>query len=162
MHSPSHTSKMADRTSGYETLVKQVRGLVDAESDFIANLANTAAAITSTFDFHWVGWYLVKEQELVLGPFQGPVACTRIALGRGVCGTSWKENKALLVPNVHEFPGHIACSDKSLSELVIPIEHQGNVIGVLDLDSDRLDDFTEVDLNFLKQIVSIVASGIPS
>ena len=109
-----------DKKLKYETLLPQIKALTHGESDTIANLANIAAAIKQTFDFLWVGFYIVKEGELVLGPFQGPVACTRIAIGKGVCGTAWKEKRTVIVPNVDEFPGHIACSSASKSEIVVP------------------------------------------
>ena len=112
--------------------------MVSTEADLIANLANISAALKQTFGFFWVGFYLVKEEELVLGPFQGPIACTRIRFGRGVCGTAWKEARTLIVPDVEQFPGHIACSSDSKSEIVVPMIKQGKVVGVLDIDSDTL------------------------
>lgn len=136
----------------YRELLPQLRGLVESESDLIANLANLSAAIKQTFGFFWVGFYLVKEDELVLGPFQGPIACTRIRLGRGVCGTAWKETRTLIVPDVEQFPGHIACSSESKSEIVVPIIRGGKVVGVLDIDSDTLDSFDEVDARYLEEV----------
>lgn len=129
----------------YEGLIPQIKGLVEGESDQVANLANVCAALKETFSFFWVGFYLVKEDELVLGPFQGPVACTRIRKGKGVCGTSWEKGETILVPDVEAFPGHIACSSLSKSEIVVPLIKDGKVIGVLDVDSDQLNDFDETD-----------------
>ena len=143
----------ADRAGKYQELLPQLRGLLVGESDLIANLANTTAAIHQTFGFHWVGFYLVKDSELVLGPFQGPVACTRIGFGKGVCGTAWKENKTQLVPDVDLFPGHIACSSLSRSEIVVPVRNlQGEVIAVLDVDSSLLNDFFKEDCGYLEEI----------
>lgn len=139
----------------YKTLLPQIEALITGEANVIANMANVAAALKETFDFFWVGFYLVDGNELVLGPFQGPIACTRIALGKGVCGSSWSEKKTLLVPNVDEFPGHIACSSDSKSEIVIPgIDADGSVKFVLDVDSDKVDDFDKIDQQYLEQIVS--------
>lgn len=140
----------------YRELLPQLQSLVEAETNLIANLANIAAALKQTFDFFWVGFYLVEGDELVLGPFQGPIACTRISLGRGVCGTAWKEKRTLVVPDVEQFPGHIACSSDSKSEIVVPIMKQGKVIGVLDIDSDRLNSFDEVDAQYLEEICTYV------
>lgn len=141
------------KAARYETLLPQITALVTGEKDVVANLANTVAALRQTFGFFWVGFYLVKEGELVLGPFQGPIACTRIAFGKGVCGASWKEKKTLLVPNVDEFPGHIACSSDSKSEIVVPFFNaQGEVAMVLDVDSDRLADFDAVDQHYLEAL----------
>lgn len=140
------------REEKYEALIPQLKALIGDEKDWIANLANTSAALKQTFDFFWVGFYLVKEDSLVLGPFQGTVACTRIAMGRGVCGTAWHTKQIQLVPNVEEFPGHIACSAESKSEVVIPLFKNGEVIAVLDVDSDALDDFSEVDVHYLSKI----------
>lgn len=138
----------------YASLLPQVKALVEGEQDLIANLANTAAALKAAFDFFWVGFYLVKEEQLVLGPFQGPVACTRIRRGRGVCGTAWQEAVTLVVPDVESFPGHIACSSLSRSEIVVPLVKHGEVWGVLDIDSDRLSFFDETDKKFLEEIVT--------
>lgn len=140
------------RQEKYEALIPQLQALIGTETDWIANLANTTAAIKQTFDFFWIGFYLVKEDELVLGPFQGTIACTRIAKGRGVCGTAWLEENVQLVPNVEEFPGHIACSALSKSEIVVPIFKNGEVIAILDIDSDTLADFSEVDALYLTKI----------
>ncbi|HCU45335.1 GAF domain-containing protein [Sphingobacterium faecium] len=141
----------------YIGLVPQIRGLVTGETNQIANLANTAAALKEQFNFFWVGFYLIEGEQLVLGPFQGPVACTRIQYGRGVCGTSWKENKTIIVPNVEEFPGHIACSSLSKSEIVIPIYQDNSIIGILDVDSDELNAFDEIDAQYLTEIVSLLS-----
>ena len=136
----------------YRMLLPQIKCLIEGEDDLIANLANVAAALKETFGFFWVGFYLVKEDELVLGPFQGPIACTRIRFGRGVCGTAWKEARTLIVPDVEQFPGHIACSSDSKSEIVVPILQQSEVIGVLDIDSDSLDSFDDIDAHYLEEI----------
>lgn len=140
----------------YETLIPQLEALVSDEPDLIANLSNIAAALRQTLNFFWVGFYLVKENQLVLGPFQGPIACTRIDFGKGVCGTSWKEKKTILVPNVEEFPGHIACSSASQSEIVLPALKNGKVALVLDVDSDKLNDFDETDQHALEKVMRIV------
>jgi L-methionine (R)-S-oxide reductase len=140
----------------YQKLVQALTALVDEETDLTANLANTAALIFHSFDFHWVGFYWVKEEELVLGPFQGPVACTRIKKGRGVCGTCWEQNEVQCVPNVNEFPGHIACSALSQSELVLPVRRNGEVVGVLDIDSVFLNDFDEDDIQGMTAIISVI------
>ena len=140
----------------YRELLPQLHALVSTETDFIANLANVAAALKQTFGFFWVGFYIVKGDELVLGPFQGPIACTRIRIGRGVCGTAWKEVRTLIVPNVGQFPGHIACSSDSKSEIVVPMIKQGEVIGVLDIDSDTLDSFDTVDARYLEEICTYI------
>jgi len=141
----------------YETLIPQVKGLLEGETDLVANLANVAAALKEQFGWLWIGFYLVKNDELVLGPFQGPVACTRIKKGRGVCGTSWDQKKTLIVPDVEKFPGHIACSSVSRSEIVVPIMHQGEVTGVLDVDSKEIDEFDAIDQAYLEQIVSLIS-----
>ena len=138
----------------YRTLLPQIKCLIADENDLIANLANVAAALKETFGFFWVGFYLVKGNELVLGPFQGPIACTRIALGRGVCGTAWEEKRSILVPDVNYFPGHIACSSASVSEIVVPVFNENNeVFAVLDVDSERNDVLDEVDVEWLEKIV---------
>lgn len=144
----------------YASLIPQIKALVGDEPDATANLANVSAALMQTFNFFWVGFYLVKEDELVLGPFQGPIACTRIQLGKGVCGTSWKEAKTLIVDDVDAFPGHIACSSASKSEIVVPILKNGRVIGVLDVDSDELATFDETDSVYLNQICEWLGSII--
>lgn len=150
--------QQASREEKYIALWPQLQALVEGESDYVANLANIAAALHQTFSFFWVGFYLVRDEELVLGPFQGPIACTRIAFGKGVCGTAWKNLAPILVPNVDEFPGHIACSSQSKSEVVIPIQDEnGAVIGVLDVDSNVLNDFTEMDVEHLRKVSQLAA-----
>ena len=141
-----------------EALLPQIQALVEGESDLIANLSNITAALKQGCDYFWVGFYLVKEEELVLGPFQGPVACTRIGKGKGVCGTAWERMETILVPDVEQFPGHIACNSASKSEVVLPVIQNGKVTMVLDVDSDRLDDFDQDDQWFLEQVISIVAN----
>jgi len=133
-----------------------VEALITGEQDLVANLANIAAALREAFGFFWVGFYVVQGQELVLGPFQGPIACTRIAYGRGVCGTAWKEKKTQLVPDVEAFPGHIACSSASKSEIVVPAFQNGEVFLVLDVDSDTLDDFDGVDQRYLEDLMGML------
>ena len=140
----------------YVSLIPQIKGLVSGEPDLVANLANIAAALKEQFDFFWVGFYLVKEEELVLGPFQGPVACTRIRRGRGVCGTSWSQGNTIIVADVEKFPGHIACSSISKSEIVVPIFKNNEVWGVLDVDSDQYNSFDETDTQFLQEIVALI------
>lgn len=140
----------------YESLIPQLKALIEDESDIVANMANVAAALKETFGFFWVGFYRVDGEQLVLGPFQGPVACTRIAYGRGVCGTAWKEGQTLLVPDVDQFPGHIACSSLSRSEIVVPAFKESKVCAVLDVDSDSLDAFSETDAVYLQNIVSLL------
>jgi L-methionine (R)-S-oxide reductase len=140
----------------YQSLLPQIKGLLSGETDQVANLANVAAALKEQFDWFWVGFYLVKDDELVLGPFQGPVACTRIKKGRGVCGTSWEKSEVIIVPDVDEFPGHIACAAASRSEIVLPLYHQGNIVGVLDVDSVELANFDEIDAKYLQQILGLL------
>lgn len=140
----------------YELLFEQLKALTSGEKDLYANLANIAAGLKGTFCFFWVGFYLVKEGELVLGPFQGPIACTRIGFGKGVCGSAWAKEETLIVPNVEEFPGHIACSSLSQSEIVVPVFSEGKVMMVLDVDSKSLDDFDQVDQVGLEKIASLV------
>lgn len=144
----------------YIALLPQLKSLISGEEDLVANCANIAAALRQTFGFFWVGFYFVKNDELVLGPFQGDIACTRIARGRGVCGTSWNDKKTIIVPDVNEFPGHIACSSASLSEIVIPIINKGVVRSVLDVDSDKLNDFDIIDQKYLEIIAEMVAEII--
>lgn len=153
-------SVSAEKKDRYEILIPQIASLVEGEKDVIANLSNVAAALRQTMGFFWVGFYLVKENELVLGPFQGPIACTRIAFGKGVCGTSWKEKKTILVPDVDQFPGHIACSSDSKSEIVLPAFKNDQVALILDVDSDKLDDFDEVDALYLGQLMHIIEGFI--
>ncbi|MCQ2146966.1 MAG: GAF domain-containing protein [Bacteroidales bacterium] len=140
----------------YNSLYKIVKSFVDGENDDIANMANVASIIHKAFSFWWTGFYRVIDGELVLGPFQGPVACTRIAFGRGVCGSAWKQAETLVVPDVDEFPGHIACSSASKSEIVVPIKKGGEVVGVLDIDSQYLGTFDEIDKEYLEKIVDLL------
>ena len=140
----------------YQALLPQIEGLVQGEKNLIANLANVSAALKQQFNWLWVGFYFVKFDQLVLGPFQGPVACTRIAKGRGVCGTSWAQAKTLIVPDVEKFPGHIACSSLSKSEIVLPILHLGDVIAVMDVDSEHLNYFDAIDQKYLDQIINLI------
>lgn len=142
-------------------LIPQISALTTDEPDLIANLANIAAALKEVFGFLWVGFYLVKGNELVLGPFQGPVACTRIQFGKGVCGKSWQNQASIIVPDVDQFPGHIACSSLSKSEIVIPVLKGNDVHLILDIDSDQVDDFSELDEKYLSQIVKLVEKSIP-
>ena len=143
-----------DRAKIYEALMPQLTALLAGERDLIANLANTAAALHEAFRFFWIGFYLVKEGELVLGPFQGPIACTRIAFNRGVCGHAYRTRKTVIVPDVSQFPGHIACSSSTQSEIVVPILNPaGECIAVLDLDSDQLNDFSAVDQLHLEKLM---------
>ncbi|MBV4356928.1 GAF domain-containing protein [Pinibacter aurantiacus] len=144
------------KTEQYETLIPQIKGLLEGEEDLIANLANVTGALKEQFNWLWIGFYLVKKGELVLGPFQGPVACTRIAKGRGVCGTSWAEARTLIVSDVEKFPGHIACSSLSKSEIVVPLFKGDEVVGVLDVDSAELNEFDETDQKYLEEIVKLV------
>jgi L-methionine (R)-S-oxide reductase len=144
------------KTDQYMTLLPQIRALMEGETDGTANLANVAAALKEQFGWLWVGFYLVKDGELVVGPFQGPVACTRIRRGRGVCGTSWAEERTLIVPDVEAFPGHIACSSLSRSEIVVPIWADGQIIGVLDADSTELEAFDDEDQRWLEEVVAAI------
>ena len=141
-----------DKKEKYESLLPQIQALVESEDDLIANLANIASALKYGMNFFWVGFYLVKEDQLVLGPFQGPVACTRIFRGKGVCGKAWEDAQPIIVPNVDEFPGHIACSSDSKSEIVVPFSQKGKVTMVLDVDSDQLNSFNEIDRKYLEKI----------
>ena len=145
---------MSDKENKYRELLQEAEALTAGETDEIANMANLAAAIHAKFGFHWVGFYRVCDEELVLGPFQGPVACTRIRYGRGVCGTAWKEGRTLIVPAVDQVPGHIACSALSRSEIVIPITRAGAVVAELDIDSAELDTFDAVDDLWLTRILA--------
>jgi L-methionine (R)-S-oxide reductase len=146
--------QQADKNGKYVELLPQIKSLIEGETNRIANLSNVAAALKMTFDFFWVGFYLVESEQLVLGPFQGPIACTRIAKGKGVCGKAWELNETLLVPNVDEFPGHIACSSDSKSEIVIPIVKNDVVVAVLDVDSNQLNDFDNIDATHLTELCS--------
>ena len=150
-----HVAK-GSKEEQYQSLIPQIKGLLTGETNFIANMANICAALKEQFGFFWVGFYLVENNERVLGPFQGPVACTRIAYGRGVCGSAWKQEETLIVPNVDEFPGHIACSSLSKSEIVIPIFQDQKCIGVLDVDSQELDSFDLIDKQYLKAILQFL------
>lgn len=140
----------------YESLIPQIKALIDGETDMIANLANIAAALKEQFKWFWVGFYLIKGDELVLGPFQGPVACTRIKKGKGVCGASWQQNEVLIVPDVDTFPGHIACASASRSEIVLPLHKENEIIGVLDVDSEHLAHFDTIDASYLQQIINLI------
>ena len=156
-------SKTADRSVIYQELVPQIEALIETEPDVIANLANVAAVLKEAFGFFWVGFYITKGNQLVLGPFQGPLACTRIDFGQGVCGHAYSKASTIIVPNVDEFPGHIACSSASKSEIVVPImKGDGGVFGVLDVDSDRLDDFSETDREGLTNVVRVIERVIRS
>lgn len=143
----------------YQSLIPQLKGLLEGETDDVANMANMVAALKEQFGWFWVGFYMVKNEELVLAPFQGPVACTRIKKGRGVCGSSWEKAQTLVVPDVEKFPGHIACSSLSKSEIVVPLIRNGNVVGVLDVDSDAYNQFDETDKIYLEQIVNLLPSS---
>ncbi|NQD71249.1 GAF domain-containing protein [Sphingobacterium shayense] len=140
----------------YTLLTKQIAALIEGEDDTIANLANIAAALKEQFNFWWVGFYFVKQDQLVLGPFQGPIACTRIAYGRGVCGTAWKDQRTLIVDDVDRFPGHIACSSLSKSEIVVPIIKNGKCVAVLDIDSEHLAHFDQIDAKHLETIMDLI------
>lgn len=146
-------SKEASKQERYRELYPQLKGLMSGESDWVANTANFAAVLKSTFDFFWVGFYVVKNDELVLGPFQGPLACTRIAKGKGVCGQAWEKGQTLVVEDVNAFPGHIACSALSQSEIVVPVFKNNQVVAVLDIDSDRVATFDHVDQVELERLV---------
>jgi|GEM_PF-443617 len=152
-------NKTASKPQQYESLIPQIEGLLLGETDFIANLANVCAALKEQFNWFWVGFYLVRDGELVLAPFQGPVACTRIKKGKGVCGSSWAEAKTLIVPDVDAFPGHIACATASKSEIVLPLIKNGEVIGVLDVDSEFLNHFDITDQFYLEQVIKIVLNN---
>ena len=140
----------------YESLLPQIKAVVEGEPDLIANLANTCACLKEQFNWLWVGFYLVKGNELVLGPFQGPLACTRIKKGKGVCGTSWAEKETIIVPDVNAFPGHIVCSSLSLSEIVVPVIRDGEVAAVLDVDSEKYNEYDEMDKKYLEKIVDFM------
>lgn len=140
----------------YESLIPQIEGLITGESNLIANLANISAALKEQFNWWWVGFYWIHEDELVLGPFQGPVACTRIKKGRGVCGGAWAQEKTLIVEDVEKFPGHIACSSASKSEIVVPVYQNNKMVGVLDVDSEHLSHFDEMDQLYLEKIVALI------
>lgn len=154
----SHTLHIysSSKEEKYRSLLPQLKGLLEGETDAIANMANISAALKMTFGFFWVGFYIVKREELVLGPFQGTIACTRIKYGKGVCGTAWKEKRTVIVEDVNQFPGHIACDAASQSEIVIPMFSHDEVIAVLDIDSDHLNHFDETDTRYLQQIVKLL------
>lgn len=145
-----------NREEAYSGLLPQIAALLDGEPDLIANLSNICGALKEQFNWFWIGFYIVKNDELVLGPFQGPVACTRIKKGRGVCGTAWQESKTLIVPDVDLFPGHIACSSKSRSEIVVPVIRMHKVVAVLDIDSEYLNTYSEIDQQFLEIIMDLI------
>ena len=147
---------MIEKSKKYQQIFRQIESVVTGEDDLIANMANTAALLHEAFGFWWTGFYIVKEDQLVLGPFQGPVACTRIGFGKGVCGTTRKLRKTIVVPDVHQFPGHIACSSLSQSEIVVPMFHEDEVFAVLDIDSKELSTFDEVDKDWLEKIVRLL------
>lgn len=144
----------------YQVLLPQIRALIQDEDNLIANLANIAAALKEAFQFFWVGFYLVDEDELVLGPFQGPIACTRIGFGKGVCGTAFAKRQTILVPDVDQFPGHIACSAASKSEIVVPVMKHDVVLMVLDIDSDKLNAFDAIDQHYLEELAKIIVQGL--
>lgn len=148
--------KDAAKAEKYATLLPQIEVLIESETDIVANMANVVAALKEVFDFFWVGFYVVKENRLVLAPFQGPVACTSINFGKGVCGTAWENGETIIVPDVNRFPGHIACSSFSKSEIVVPVYKADQVVAVLDVDSDKYDDFDEIDEQFLSKIVKLL------
>lgn len=153
-----HSSNFVNMTKSdkYQELYKTIESVISGESDQIANMANTAALLHEAFGFWWTGFYIVKDSQLVLGPFQGPVACTRIGFGKGVCGTAWERRETIVVPDVHKFPGHIACSSLSQSEIVVPIFHNNEIHAVLDIDSKELATFDEVDKEWLEKIVTLL------
>lgn len=165
LNPPAYLCRMAEdltiitstnKEEQYQSLIPQINGLLYGETDLVANMANVCAALKEQFKWLWVGFYLVKNEELVLGPFQGPVACTRIAKGRGVCGAAWAQAETLIVPDVEAFPGHIACSSASRSEIVLPVFHNNDVVGVLDVDSEDLAKFDNIDARYLKEIIALV------
>ncbi len=144
------------KSEKYKALIPQIKALIMGETDQVANMANVAAALKQTFGFFWVGFYIVRDNDLVLGPFQGSIACTRIKKGKGVCGTAWEKEETILVPDVDQFPGHIACNGDSKSEVVIPLLYEQKVIAVLDIDSNKLNDFTPEDVFYLEQITRLL------
>jgi L-methionine (R)-S-oxide reductase len=141
----------------YQSLIPQIKAIIEGEPDLVANLANVSASLKQQFNWLWAGFYIVKNNELVLGPFQGPIACTRIKKGRGVCGTAWEKTTTLIVPDVEKFPGHIACSSASKSEIVVPIFKNNEVVAVLDVDSEELNQFDETDRRYLEQIAELIS-----
>jgi GAF domain-containing protein len=152
-----HLNTSSSKEETYRSLLPQIKGLIEGEADTIANMANISATLKMAFGFFWVGFYIVKREELVLGPFQGTIACTRIKYGRGVCGTAWKEKRTVIVEDVNQFPGHIACDAASQSEIVVPLFHHDEVIAVLDIDSEHLNHFDQTDAFYLKQIVHFLS-----
>lgn len=150
----------SSKAEKYQDLLPQIKGLISDEKNLVANLANISAALKQSFNFWWVGFYLVEDNMLVLGPFQGPVACTRIANGKGVCGTALAEKRTMLVPDVNQFPGHIACSADSKSEIVVPVISHGEVKMVLDIDSNRLNDFDQTDQQYLEQLADLISENL--
>jgi GAF domain-containing protein len=144
------------RAEQYQSLIPQIKALIEGEPNLVANLANVSAALKEQFGWFWVGFYIVNENELVVGPFQGPVACTRIRKGRGVCGASWEKAQTIIVPDVEKFPGHIACSSLSRSEIVVPVIRNGEVMGVLDADSEAYSQFDTTDQQYLEKIVDLI------
>ena len=153
-------SGAGDRATIYDEIVPQIAALIEGETDLVANLANVAAVLKQAFGFFWVGFYLARDGQLVLGPFQGPLACTRIKFGDGVCGHAYSARETIIVPNVDEFPGHIACASESRSEIVVPIIVSGECVGVLDVDSDKLDDFSQTDADGLGRVVGIIETTL--
>jgi GAF domain-containing protein len=147
---------IGSKAEKYEAIIPQIRALIEGEEDLIANLANITAALREQFGWLWTGFYLVKKDELVLGPFQGPIACTRIRKGKGVCGTSWEKAATVIVPDVEAFPGHIACSSLSRSEIVVPLIRNNKVVAVLDVDSEALNQFDETDQYYLEQLIGYI------
>lgn len=153
-----HVNTSTDKEGIYQSLIPQIKALCEGEENLVANLSNITAALKQSFNWWWVGFYLVHQNELVLGPFQGPVACTRISLGKGVCGTSWQQQQTILVPNVDEFPGHIACSSASKSEIVVPVLKNNQVVAVLDVDSEHLNHFNSIDQQYLEALCAFVST----
>jgi len=151
-----HILKHVSREDQYKNILPQIKSLVEGEPDSIANMANIAAVLKEAFHFLWVGFYIVKKEELVLGPFQGPIACTRIKYGKGVCGTAWKESRTVIVPDVNTFAGHISCNSASRSEIVVPLKMHGEVFAVLDIDSEKENDFSETDAHYLENIIELL------
>lgn len=152
--------QQGQKAEQYQSIIPQIQAIIEDETDVIANLANICAALKQQFDWFWIGFYLVKDNELVLGPFQGPIACTRIAIGRGVCGRAWQQQQVIIVPDVDQFPEHIACSSASRSEIVLPMMKNGECLGVLDIDSSELNQFDEVDAKYLKQLITMIENFI--
>jgi GAF domain-containing protein len=158
MHDWHAPVSLTDKSLAYQSIIPQLSALVQGENNLYANLANVAAGLKETFNWWWVGFYLVQQDELVLGPFQGPVACTRIAKGKGVCGAAWEKSQTIVVSDVHQFPGHIACSSQSKSEIVVPIIKDNRVVAVLDADSEFLHYFDETDALYLQKVADLLAS----